>query len=360
MSAYLSSRREKSVATPKIQQSSSAPPEPDLKKEDDSEDEPLVDTTQSLPLRSKRTDRAQKRRQKKAEKAAARPNLMNIPAELRMAIVEHLKPSEIFCLSATCHSLRDLIGANETSISKQVIRRRYFALAKCFPLPRCLGTVDSRAIPILIDEHRQRALNMHRTPYQHIRSPDCHVVCSCLTCILAWNNLSVVVDLNHWQDHLDRGERLPLIQRNENPQWNDGLLNKHVVIVDRAMYRPLWYAAILQKHLETTVRSIRRHDVARRKQQKPTPFDMSDRDAESETDLFLERKGPPSFEFLWRRFNYDLLETYLPNRRWDKEENRWLYQPDDQHERDIEWFISNPRGRSGIIHSGIIHRSHSK
>lgn len=66
-------------------------------------------------------------------------------------------------------------------------------------------------------------------------------------------------------------------------------------------------------------------------------YRLSDEDIALETDAFLERSGPPSFEFPFTRDNYYMLLSYLPNRRWDSsEEGRWLYYG-ALHDNDLAW-----------------------
>lgn len=129
-----------------------------------------------------------------------------------------------------------------------------------------------------------------------------------------------------------------MIARGTNPAWNQSLLADFASVVSRSMNDNLWYARILELHLNTTVRTISRHF----KLHKPAegvkiPFQLTLEDAASETDSWLEREGPASYEFPFRRDVYLSLTTFIPNRRFSKEEQRWLYQPGDQHLRDLEW-----------------------
>ena len=64
---------------------------------------------------------------------------------------------------------------------------------------------------------------------------------------------------------------------------------------------------------------------------------MEPEDAAAETDLFLERSGPPSLDFPYHRDNYYMLEAYLPNRGWDAEVGEWRYMSALQHDRDVEF-----------------------
>jgi hypothetical protein len=66
---------------------------------------------------------------------------------------------------------------------------------------------------------------------------------------------------------------------------------------------------------------------------------MTTEDELAETDLFLDRSGPPTVDFPFHRDNYYMLEAYLPNRAWNGEDQRWMYMPADQHDRDIAYLL---------------------
>jgi hypothetical protein len=166
-------------------------------------EEPLVDKTVAIPLHSKRTERKQKQRQEKARKY--RMSLLDLPSELVIDIFGHLRPCDVFIVSRVSQSLRQFIFQHEAKIANEIIKSRYTALTKCFQLPILLGKVDESAHPALQSEERQELLNIHKKPYQHIKPPDPQVICTCLTCMLAWNYLCVVVDFAGWQDNLDQG-----------------------------------------------------------------------------------------------------------------------------------------------------------
>jgi hypothetical protein len=303
----------------------------------DESEEPLVDTTAAIPLHSKRTNRQQKKRQKKEtkEKAAKQhATLWDLPSEVVLEICGYSRPSDIFALSRANQALRQFILANEARICKEIIKRRYIALSKCFQLPVMLEKVDESAHPALKCAERQELLNIHKKPYQHIRFPDPQLICTCLTCMLNWNYLCVVVDFADWQDNLDKGEPIPIIPRGKFPEWNQRLISANAAIVEKALYSPLWYSRILEQHLDSMIRSIRRHH--NNKGNKRRRFRMSAEDAAVETDLFLERSGPPSLDFPFHRDNYYMLEAYMPNRGWNAEAERWMYLP-MWHERDVEF-----------------------
>ena len=47
----------------------------------------------------------------------------------------------------------------------------------------------------------------------------------------------------------------------------------------------------------------------------------------------------PQYEFPWHRDNYYALEAYIPNRKWSKEHEKWVYYAGDLHQRDLQWAI---------------------
>merc|ERR1712000_662897 len=124
----------------------------------------------------------------------------------------------------------------------------------------------------MLSDERQAVMNIHKRPYQHIKAPDRYLTCTCLTCMLAWNNLNLVVDFSHWR---------------KNPTWNQKLTVANAQVVEKALRSTLWYARILESHLNSTVGSIRRH--GNNKGNKRRRFLMMADDAKAETDLFLER-----------------------------------------------------------------------
>jgi hypothetical protein len=306
----------------------------DATKKLDEVEEPLVDNTQALPLRSKRTERRQKKRQEKQNASKQHATLWDLPSELLLDILTLLRASDIFKLLRVNHALRNYILQEESDISRKIIARRYAVMAKCFPTPVLLENVDKDAHPALLSEERQTMLNIHKRPYQHIQRPDPKVICTCLTCILSWNNLNLVVDFAHWQHNLNQGEPISMIPRGKFPEWNQTLVSSNGEIVEKALTSPLWYARILECHLYSTIGSIRRH--GNNKGNKRRRFRMTMEDAAAENDVFLERCGPPSLDFPFHRDNYYMLEAYLPNRGWNSEVGEWRYMPASQHDRDVE------------------------
>lgn len=168
-----------------------------------------------------------------------------------------------------------------------------------------------------------------------------------MSCVLAWNNLNIVLDLAHWQQNFDTREPLPIIPRGRNPQWNVDLLDRHAEIVTRAMQSPLTYTRILQQHLDSTNRAIIRSGNWRKKGEKitiprPRLYHLTDEEAAAGTDEYLERSGPPSYQPIYMRDNYYSIEAFVPNRKWDKEEQRWQYYTKwpRPHENDLNWLVA--------------------
>lgn len=116
----------------------------------------------------------------------------------------------------------------------------------------------------------------------------------------------------------------------------------------------LWYAAILERHLDSTTRCILGYhqnkeksiDATRRYAGRigaqrlfaPTPFGsgMIDEGVYGETDHFLECRIDSTVDLPFNRDSYYRPQPYLPHRSWVKLRNAWLCVPDDQHERDAK------------------------
>ncbi|KAK5946293.1 hypothetical protein PMZ80_000435 [Knufia obscura] len=310
-------------------------------------EEPLIDNTKVLPLHSKKTERLQKRQHRKIQKAANAPadlTLTDLPSETLTEVFRWLRVADVFRMSRTCHTMMDLMLHHEKVISKDIISRRYWTLYRCFPLPVSFQNVPEEFHSGLLSEKRQELLNIHRKSYhQHIQMIDPREVCTCMTCVFAWNNLCLLIDLHHWQHNLANREPIPMIPRGTHPEWNQELLMKNAEIVRLAMRRPLYYAAILEQHLSTITGTILRFSKWKKKGAKAQPrlYNMTDQDVDAGTDEFLESKGPPSYDFPYHRDNYYSLEAYLPNRKFGAD-GRWHYYalPPTQHERDLEWVRS--------------------
>lgn len=312
-------------------------------RENEDAEEPLVDTTAAIPLRSKRTERRQKKRHLKESASKQHATLWDLPSELITDIVTLLRPSDVFVLSRVNKALHQFILQEEAVICREIMTRRYAVLSKCFRLPILLADVDTDAHPALLSDERQAILNIHKRPYQHIKLPDQQLICTCLTCMLAWNNLNLIVDFAYWQRNLNQGEPVPMIPRGKNPGWNQKLVFANAEIVQKALGSTLWYARILEAHLKSTVGSTRRH--GNNKGNKRRRFRMTAEDEKAGNDVFLERSGPPSMDFPFHRDNYYMLEAYLPNRGWNAEAGEWRYMPAEQHERDVEFVRAWARRR---------------
>ncbi|KAI0023985.1 hypothetical protein F4780DRAFT_687025 [Xylariomycetidae sp. FL0641] len=304
--------------------------------EEDDELGILEDKTEALTLRSKRTERSRKKQSKKAERKFRDP-LMSLPYDLLIEILTILRPREIFVLQRTSKTWRSFIQQEESRIANAVIRWRYSCLEKCFRLPVRISQVDPAIHPSLQSPERQELLNIHKKPYQHVLPPEPTEICTCLTCLLRWSGLCLIVDFAHWQPSLEDGIPIPMIPRGKNPQWNQALITRNANIVRKAFDSPLWYASLLEAHLKSTTMAIRRH--AANKGNKRSRFHMMQEDLDAGTDDFLGRSGPPSYDFPFHRDNYYMLEAYLPNRSWIKEQSHWVYLPEDQHDRDVGFVV---------------------
>ena len=313
------------------------------------EDEPLIDTTAALAKNSKKTARMQKRLQKKEARKVHSEihSLLDFPQELLLMITSFLQPSDIFTMLRLSKSLRTFVLQNERAVADEIMARRYWVLKQCFLLPIALEQVPPEACPVLMSDEWQYRLRIHKNPYQHIKPIDPWVSCTCMSCVLAWNYLNIILDLAHWSHNLENREPLPIIPRGKNPEWNVQLLERHAAIVRKAMTSPLVYARILQKHLRTTTATIIRSGGSKRKGclvdiPKPRTYGLTDTDATTETDEYLERKGPESYQHPYMRDNYYNLEAFVPNRKWRHKEKEWAYytkwpQP---HLNDLNWLMA--------------------
>ena len=321
-----------------------------------SDEEPLNDTTVTLPLRSKKTERLQRKQQKKSDRKVHSEIkcFLDLPGELLIEVLGHFRPSDIFSLLRLNHFSRDFVLSNEASIAISIKQRRYWVLNQCFPLPIPLSAVEPFAHSALLSSKWQDRLKIHRNPYQHIKHINPREVCTCMSCVLAWNNLNIILDLAHWQTNLSTRQPLPIIPRGRTPEWNQSLLSKHAFIVQLAISSPLTHARILQIHLATTTSTILRFSKWRKKGenpniQKPRLYHLLDSDAALETDEFLERSGPPSYQPIYMRDNYYSVEAFVPNRKWGKEEGRWFYYSKwpRPHLNDLGWVVSRFQPEEG-------------
>jgi hypothetical protein len=271
----------------------------------DDDEEPLEDKTAALTLHNKRTERMQRKKVTRDKKRDAIVNLTKLPTEIVLESLKYLAPRDVFRFSFVNRRFLSLVNANASVIGDAIIGSRYTILAQCFPTPKLLTHVDASLRPLLTDPKRQIQLGIHKRPYQHIQSPDAQQLCTCLTCILTWNNLGLVLDFAHWQHHLDTGKPIPMMPRGQTPEWNTDLIAHNARIARRAIDNSLWHARILELHLDSTIRSINRH--AKNKGNKRTHVAMTAQDAASGTDAFLVKHGPPSLEFPYHRDEYYML-----------------------------------------------------
>lgn len=285
----------------------------------------------SIVHHSRRTERLRKKLLKKQNRPLpVLSSILDLPYELLVEILSMVYPSDLVRLSRTNKSLRGFIAQEESTLARKIIAWRYPCLEKCYRLPVSLEEVEPRYRAALQDPAR---LGFLKRPFQHVMPLDPNVVCTCLTCQLRWNALCLAVDFAHFQGHLERGEPMPIIERGRNPAWNQKLVRANAEVVSRAMREPIWYACILEAHLDSTVRAIKRN--SENKGNRRRRFRMTREDETAGTDLFLERSGPPTVDFPFHRDNYYLLEAYLPNRGWNGDEGRWMYMDARQHDADV-------------------------
>jgi hypothetical protein len=130
-------------------------------------DEPLVDTTEKMTLRSKRTERLQKKMQKKEGKRLRSTinSFLDLPSELLVEVLAYLRPSDLFFLMRVNRSAKEFIETHENVISEAVIDRRYSILSKVFPLPVPFEKIDKSIHPVLLAPRHQQRLIIHKAPY---------------------------------------------------------------------------------------------------------------------------------------------------------------------------------------------------
>ncbi|KAK5132842.1 hypothetical protein LTR08_008558 [Meristemomyces frigidus] len=319
------------------------------------DEQPLNDTTEALAKNSKKLARLQKKQHKKQGKESTRVrNFLELPAELLHEILSHLRPTDVARVSRLNHATRDFILQNETSIARDIMDRRFYLLRQSLPLPVAFEEVDEDSRPALLNPLWQERTAINQRLYTHIQPLNAQQVCSCLSCIQAWNNLNVVLDFAHFQWHLNNREPISMVARGAVPEWNLELTDSHARLVKQAMTSQLCYAGILEKHLNsitgTLLRQVRfppkvpmhRHNkpayaIPEKTLQPVRPYQVTEVDAATEDDLFLEREGRHSYEMPFHRDNYYSLLAYVPNRKWSKEEQRWICYAAGAHERDLAW-----------------------
>lgn len=273
------------------------------------DDEPLEDKTAALELCSKRTERQQKKKTKRDQKRSAVVNLTKLPTELVIECLKMLPPGDVLSFGCVNRRFNSVVNANANVIGDSIIRQRYPLLVQCLPLPKPLAAVDVSIRPLLTDAKRLQQMGIHHKPYQHVQAPDALLLCTCLTCVMAWNNLCLVLDFAHWQNNLDSGTPLPIMPRGKTPEWNQELVRRHAAVVCTALNNSLWHARILEMHLDSTIRSIKRQAKNTGNQRKHV--EMTDEEAVAGTDSFLSKAGPSSFEFPYNRDEYYMLYVSL-------------------------------------------------
>lgn len=269
------------------------------------DDEPLEDTTAKLILNNKRTERQKRKNVTRQQKRDAIVNLTKLPTELLLETLEYLLPSDVLNFGAVSQRFRSLVQANANILGDAIIAHRYSILVHCFPTPKLLSEVEPTLQELLTRPDRQKQLSIHNRPYQHVQAPDPQQLCTCLTCILTWNNLGLVLDFAHWTTHLDTGTPIPIIARGQKEEWNITLVARNARIARKAVDNSLWHAVILEQHLDSTIHAIRRH--GKNKGNKRIHIAMTDENGASGTDTFLAKHGPLSLEFPYQRDEYYML-----------------------------------------------------
>ncbi|KAF6803986.1 F-box domain-containing protein [Colletotrichum sojae] len=300
-------------------------------------DSDLVTAMGKLKIRSKKTERMKRKMAKKTAKTGTSTHLLDMPNEVLIKIITNLLPSDILRLLRTCSDMQFLVEHNRTVIGKEIIAMRYPILEKCFMLPVPLNQVDKGLHERLQDPKRLEALVIHRK-YQHIPIVDPKAICTCLTCVVRWNSICIAVDFSHWQESLEEGIPILLVQRGLDPGWNVALNQRTRNIVSKALVSPLHYAHILEVHLRDTAAAIKRHSS--NKGNKRRHFRMTQTDVQSQTDEFLGREGPSTTDLPFHRDNYYMLEVFMPGRTWLKEEKKWAYVPANLHKKDLGYIRS--------------------
>jgi hypothetical protein len=324
----------------------------------ESELTPVEDLTQPLALHSKRTERRRKKLERRAKSKSSSSSLqpigfLHLPYELLMGILELLRPSDLFAVSRVNRTLRTFLLSEEAGIVRRVVNLRYPILERCLLRPVLTKDIDPAIRPLLRSPDRPDLKLSHRIAHQNIPAPDDTIHCTCLTCLVRWNALSAVVDFAHWQDNLDQGVPIPTIPRGTFPPWNQKLLARNRRLILNALTGPLWYARILEAHLDSTTRSIRRH--SENKADRRLHFRLTEEDMKAGTDAFLQWQGPPTFDYPYSRELYYMLEAFLPGRSWIAAHHKWVYvsQTQEWHEMDLELLVKMDATRRQLHQSHV-------
>lgn len=245
--------------------------------------EPLEDKTEALTLRSKRTERAERKMKLKVTrpKPPSR-HLLDLPYELVLKILYLLRPRSIFSLWRVNKSYHGFITQEEVRIARSICNWRYVCLQKCFQVPVLLENVDPEIYPALQSPERNELHTATKKPYQHIQPPNPTLICTCFSCLLRWTSLCVIPDFAYWQDNLDTGVPIRMIPRGRFPEWNRELVSANATIARKALYSPMWHARLLEEHLKSTTRAISRH--AANKGNKRRRYRMTRDDVDAGTD----------------------------------------------------------------------------
>lgn len=310
------------------------------------EDEPLIDTTENLQLKSKKLDRLKKRQEKRAKRTAVKSetsNFLDLPTELLDEILSYLLPSDILLrLQLLNKTAQTYVRQNEAQIARSIITWRFPILTRSFHTPIPFAHLAPCEKSIVSSKDWQTRMNIHKRSYQHIEPLNPTKICTCLTCILAWNNLNLILDLAHFQSNLAQRQPIQMIERGKWPKWNADLIRHSATIVEKSLSSPLVYATLLQIHLWTITSTLMRPIRVGKKTHHPPAskrlYRITQADVDAGTDAFLARSGPPNYDFPFHRDNYYSLEAYVPNRKWEKEGQRWISGAQGVgHANDMKW-----------------------
>ncbi|KAK4167478.1 hypothetical protein QBC43DRAFT_376635 [Cladorrhinum sp. PSN259] len=267
---------------------------------------------------------------------------LDLDDDAMMCILDFCTPSAVWTLSKVCRGLRQLIRTHEAYLINRIIAFRYPNISRSFRLPYLLtqvaDTFENENIVSALFTFNERIISQR----VHIRLNPRHpaeTTCSCLSCVDRWNNLCLAVDFARWQDHLDDGRPLPHHKPGVDPPEEIRRRSDCREKILDALHRPLFYAMILESHLDSTVRAIQRQ--SQNKTNRRAHFPMTSREASSGTDHFLGRQGPNLFDPPYQRDQYYMLEVFLPGRAWSKTDKEWKYL-NVPHEKDLGPTAGNP------------------
>ena len=262
--------------------------------------------------------------------------LADIPYELLLHVLNFLRPSDVLRLSLVSRSLMQFISCNENTIASAIISHRYQILARCFLLPLCVDILseterDALQSQIARGQHNGKVL-MHRHLSLPSSSPD---ICICFACTVSWVKLNIILDQSHSQVVLNREGFPPTCHSESQEAVYNAILARHHAVVTRAIAHPLTYAAILEKHLVTTVGIISRNLA-----KTPDMSSIIEHEVRSGTDVFLNREMARGASRIYTsRCGLYGKTVWLPGRKWNPAGNRWAYTEDPAHRANVDFLV---------------------